>query len=328
VSLLSPDDVRRLAELRGLVDHILHDLEPSPIVDAIEKAIGSDASSVMESPAALLPVWVCRSAGGQSHRALPLSAAWCLLHIAALMLDDVEDEELGSTSWPEMTPSQAVNVATALTFVSQLALEHLCQVETDADLVLALWGTFSRAIVQVCSGQHLDLLGPAPTLEGYWRVAAGKSGEAFALACRAGAMLATRDSRLIDHYARFGYNLGILIQIGDDFEGLWHASGPGDLANGARSLPIVYALSVGSPEVRTRLSSLLARLPGEAEVANEARQMILDLGALHYMVAQAELFRSRAERALPVPVDRGGPAHDNLVSLLERSMPILRQPTV
>jgi geranylgeranyl pyrophosphate synthase len=328
VSLLSPDDARCLAELRGLVDHILHDLDPSPIVGAIQRAIDSDASSVMESPAALLPVWVCLSAGGQSRRALPVSAAWCLLHIAALMLDDVQDEEFDRTTWPEMTPSQAVNVATALTFVSQLALEHLCQMETEADLVLALWGNFSRAVVRVCSGQHLDLVGSAPTLDDYWRAAAGKSGEVFALACRAGAMVATRESRLIDRYARFGYNLGILIQIGDDFEGLWHASGPGDLVNGARSLPVVYAFSVASPEMRTRLSSLLARLPGETEVANEARQMILDLGALHYMVAQAELFRSRAESVLPAPVKRGGPAHDSLVSLLERSMPILRQPTI
>jgi geranylgeranyl pyrophosphate synthase len=244
------------------------------------------------------------------------------------MLDDVQDEEFDCKMWPGMTPSQAVNVATALTFVSQLALEHICQLGTDADLVLALWGTFSRAIVQICSGQHLDLSDSTPTLDGYWRAAAGKSGEFFALACRAGAMLASHDSWLVDHYARFGYNLGIVIQIADDFEGLWHASGPGDLAKGARSLPIVYALSVGSPEVRTRLYDLLTRLPGEAEVADEARQVILDLGALHYMVAQAELFRSRAESALPEPARQGDPAHASLVSFLGRSMPILQQLTV
>jgi geranylgeranyl pyrophosphate synthase len=154
-------------------------------------------------------------------------------------------------------------------------------------------------------------------------MAAGKSGGCFAVACRAGAMVAGADSAQIARYAEFGRQLGILVQISDDFNGTWNSPGPGDLVPGSKSLPVIYALSVGSPETQAQFLDLLPRARTSEAALAEARQMLIDLGALHYMVVQAETHRRRAQEALPLPgQDRD--AYDQLVALLNRVMPAPR----
>jgi competence protein ComQ len=251
-----------------------------------------------------------------------VAAAWCLLHTAALLLDDVQDFELALKPWPDMSAGQAINVATALIFCSQLVLGDLEALGTDPKLTLDMWQTFGRSILNVCAGQHLDLCGGAVSLDDYWRMAGRKSGAFFALACRAGAMLGTRDRRLIDRYAEFGYNLGILIQISDDFNGVWSAPGAGDLVAGAQTLPVIYALSVGSDADRACLLHLLEQTPLESAAIDEAKQLIADLGGLHYLAVQAEVYRRRAQSALPSP-DGTRQAYGRLVGLLGKVMPCL-----
>jgi len=269
----------------------------------------------------LLPIWTCQAVGGQPQQAVAVSAAWCLLHTAALLLDDVQDHELALKPWPPIGPSQAINLATALIFASQLALSRL-EPGADTALILAIWQVFSRAILNVCAGQHLDLCAESLSLDDYWRMAGSKSGAFFELACRTGAMLGTEDGRLIDRYAEFGYNLGILVQISDDFNGAWNAPNAGDLVAGSQALPVVYALSVGSDRDRVRLLNLLERTSSEAAAITSARQLISDLGGLHYLSIQAEAYRRRARTALPTP-ETTCAAYSQLTGLLDNVMPVL-----
>jgi geranylgeranyl pyrophosphate synthase len=310
-------------ELNGFIKSVLQsNLETGLLLESLEsilQTVGID--KVASFPFAQLPVWACQATGGELKQAWVVSAAWCLLHTAALLLDDVEDEELTGKFWPPMELAQAINAATALIFVAQLTLARLSLSEIDSDKLFALSQTFSRAILRVCSGQHMDLARDTITLEDYWRVAAAKSGTFFSLACRAGAMLGTEVPQLVDCYAEFGSNLGVLIQISDDFNGIWNPRGRNDLVIRSRTLPVVYALSVGSPEIQQRLAELLDRAPGSETALNEARKLIVNLGSLEYMIVQAEVYRSRAKAALP-PSERDCPAHYQLVALLNRIMPI------
>jgi geranylgeranyl pyrophosphate synthase len=324
--MLSPrqGDASYITRVCDLIESVLGEsLTEGPLFEAIEAILQTLKGEEAKSSFAFLPIWTCQAAEGDPHQAVTVSAAWCVLHTAALLLDDVEDGELDRKPWPPMTPSQAINVATALTSVAQLLLGCMGRWGVTDSLALALSQAVNQAFLQVCAGQHLDLAATLSSLEGYWRMAAGKSGGCFAVACRAGAMVAGADSAQIARYAEFGRQLGILVQISDDFNGTWNSPGPGDLVPGSKSLPVIYALSVGSPETQAQFLDLLPRARTSEAALAEARQMLIDLGALHYMVVQAETHRRRAQEALPLPgQDRD--AYDQLVALLNRVMPAPR----
>jgi geranylgeranyl pyrophosphate synthase len=307
--------------IRDLVENILHEtIAGCSLLDAIEGVLDAADAAKGEPAFSLLPVWVCRAACGRPRQAVAASAAWHLLYVAAMLLDDVEDGDLAHKSWPSMAPVQAINVATALIFASQLALDHIDRSEMDLLCAQSLRETFNSLILRMCAGQHRDLARTPLSPVDYWQMISANSGVFFSLAYRAGAMMGTGDTRWIERYAEFGHNLGLLIQIGDDLWGTWHPLGPTDLIAGARTLPVVYALSVSPPGTRTHLLDLLERALGDTSAAIEARQVLTDLGALEYLLVEAEIRRCRAREALPS--DAESTARDWLIALLDEVMPI------
>jgi geranylgeranyl pyrophosphate synthase len=321
---LGRDDASYVIQTHNLIERVLWEhLEPCYLRSTLETALGAIGLAGAESASVLLlPTWVCEAAGGDPRQATPLAVSWCLLYTAASLLDDVEDNDLGNELGPAMSPAQATNVATALVFLSQLVLGHLDRSGIEAELALAIQRTFNHASLHVCAGQHIDLATDALTLEQYWQVAAAKAGHPFAVACRTGAMVGTRDPRLVDRYAAFGHNLGVLVQISDDFNGVWRSLERNDLIIGSKTLPLVYATSVASRADRKRLHELLGRIPAERSALEEAQRMIADSGALQYSIVQAEIYRDRAKTALPAS-GGGGAARSRLVALVDRVMPAL-----
>jgi competence protein ComQ len=270
-----------------------------------------------------LPILCCQATDGDVHQAIPVAAAWRLLHLAAQVLDDVEDRELDRTFWVSMSTSQTLNAATGLIFAAQLALSGLPRLGVPASLALALLDDFGRTTLRVCAGQHADLAaqnGANLSLEQYQAIVAAKSGDCFALACRAGAMLGTKDSRRVAHYTEFGYNLGVLVQISDDLVGLQESGQRNDLAAGQQTLPILYALSVAPPKQQVVLRELLLKAPGDVSAEAEARQTIISLGALAYLLIEAQVHRRRAKHALQA-TGRSIPAHKQLLTLVDQVMP-------
>nr|HID12613.1 hypothetical protein [Anaerolineae bacterium] len=258
-----------------------------------------------QSPFLRLPLLTCQATGGDPAQAIPVAAAWHLLHCAAALLDDVEDQALE----PPLNPARAVNWATALTFAAQLLLLRSARRGLPAAQTLALSEAFNTASLRICAAQEADLAaGPEGlvlseaegdlSLDDYWRIAGAKGGEPLALACRAGAMLGAQPQTEVDIYATFGYHLGILVQLGDDFRALWTPRGRGDLTTAGRTLPVVYALTVASPDARARLHSLLRRAPDDPAASAELQTRLSDLGALHYLTLQAGRQHHLAREAL------------------------------
>jgi len=286
------------------------------------------------SPFLRLPLFCCQATGGDPAHAIPVTAAWHLLHCAAHLLDDVEDQAIE----PPLDPARVVNWATALTFAAQLLLPRSTRWGLPAACVLALSEAFNAASLHICAAQDADLAaGPEGdlSLDDYWRIASAKGGEPLALACRAGAMLGTQPQAEIDIYATFGYHLGVLVQLGDDFRALWTPRGRGDLTTAGRTLPVVYVLTVTSPETRACLHSLLHRAPDDPAALRELQAALADpstglwrvqssrsghrLGALHYLTLQAGKQHHLAREALLSA--RPTVAQHELLSLLEAAFP-------
>lgn len=281
-------------------------------------------ASYEETPSlADLALLCCQAVGGDTHRAIPIAAAWWLLHLAAQVLDDIEDREPDSALWVTLNQPQAINVSTGLIFMAQRALSSgLHQLGVPASLALAILDDFGRTILHMCAGQHADLAAQNATdlsLEQYWAIVAAKSGNFFALACRAGSTLGTEDTHLVAHYTEFGYNLGMLVQISDDLVGLQESGLRNDLAAGQQTLPILYALNVAPSKQQATLRRLLLQAPDDAEAEAEARRMIIALGAPTYLIVEAQVHRQRAEDALRT-AGQFSQVHGQFFALVDRVM--------
>ena len=269
-----------------------------------------------------LPILACEASGGDPCRAAPVAAAWRLVRLAAKLFDDVEDGE------PNGQPAEAINLATGLLFVARLALNELAAREIDLDLVRCLDRALNRAMLRACAGQHGDLVASQVGMasidpEAWLEIALAKSGELLAWAAWAGALVAGADEHILACYRKYGSHLGVLLQVADDFNGVWHPEGTSDLAAGRPTLPVCYGLSVAEARERDFLQALLEQaVEGDDAAEAQARQLLVDLGAQAYLLVVGQVQRRQALEALR-SAGCASPAGQQLVALLDRVLPAL-----
>ncbi|MBI9045782.1 MAG: polyprenyl synthetase family protein [Anaerolineaceae bacterium] len=90
----------------------------------------------------------------------------------------------------------------------------------------------------------MDLSVDIPSLEESWRISRAKSGDLIGLACLTSSHLATEDHQKIELLTQYGHNIGLIIQISDDIEGIMSKRGGDDLAAGKWGLPAAYTFNV------------------------------------------------------------------------------------
>lgn len=286
-------------------------------------------ATVPNPPWVLLPCWCCQSAGGDFHSAEPVAAAWGLLYAALHALDDVEDGDFVRSAGPQSGAGEVLNASTGLIVSVPPMLRELRHQGAPPELIGELIADFGLSIMRMCGGQHCDLTPVEPSLgvaqgeplERAWQIADLKSGTFFALACRAGARLATNSLELLEGYACFGRHLGVLIQIGDDIGDLRSTEGNrSDLARGSEaSLPVAYAMSVLPQRERARLCTCLQAARESSAAEAEARSVVAGSGAGLYLAAEAVRRRRRAKTALEKACPPSD-ARNRLIDLLDSTI--------
>lgn len=288
----------------------------------LQGIIGQTTASGIDEPSIdMLPVLVCKANEGDTRKAIPITAAWQLLRRAAKLFDDVEDGDIHSRA------AEAINAATGLLFVANLILGRL---QTQGESTCSSPSqAFSRAIVRACVGQHADLVisGQADSIqtdpETWLEIAGAKSGELLAWATWAGAWVAGVDEEMQTCYYQYGYHLGVLLQVADDFNGVWHFNEESDLSAGQLNLALCYALSVVEAKERDALAHLIRQgVQGNLEVEKQVRQRLTELGAQGYLLVVGRMQRQQAIDALPV-VRQNSLAHQQLITLLDKVMPVI-----
>ncbi len=245
-----------------------------------------------------LPILACRAAGGEPRQAVPVAAAWTALRVAARLLDDVEDEDVAPDRYGVCPPPCVVNLATGFIGIANLLL-------ADPDLALpspqrqALLQGFNQMMVRMAEAQHLDLLpGGIQTLDAYWRHIEGKSGVFFGTGVRAGAVAGTQDAQALERYFEFGYNLGVALQLVNDFQGFFVEGVRSDLAAGKRTAPFFFIEDLAPASVREQMQELFAQAPLHQEAREHLRQLAVAQGAAAYMLAEIARYRYRAIQSL------------------------------
>jgi len=251
-----------------------------------------------------LPLLCCQDAGGLPESAIPIAAAWGMLYTAAHLMDAVEDHDELAELGPEITPALAVNLATGLYASSTHILTRMTNENRETGLVLETIRDFHQTILAMSGSQHQDLVSSTPSLQDWWSMAEGKSGSFFALGCRAGARLATTEPQRVDGYWRYGRHVGILIQIADDAKDLWGDAPPGPAGTSKieRSLPVLYAVSVLSPEEGASLKARIRAGPWTPNKAAAVRKQVEAAGAALYITTRIEQHFREATSALRDPV--------------------------
>ncbi|MER6912305.1 polyprenyl synthetase family protein [Streptomyces sp. NPDC000594] len=245
--------------------------------------------------------------GGTAGAALPAAAAVELIHNFSVLHDDVMDQDLTRrgrpTAWTVFGSAQAVLAGDALLV---LAMRELAAAPPPARCAVAV-DELCRALLELVTGQGSDLafeeradVGPEECLA----MAAGKTGALFAAACGLGALSADGTAAQVEALRSFGNHLGLAFQLVDDLLGIWGDSPTtgkpvgADLRRRKKSLPVVAALSSGTPAGR-RLAELYhdGRPMGTAEVAR-ATALIEKAGGRRWAVREAARQQSLARERL------------------------------
>ncbi len=262
----------------------------------------------------VLPLLTCEAVGGGSHQAIPVVAAWQLLRLSAKLLDDVVD---GESEYP---PPEAIDLAAGLLFLAPLVLEELKSLGVSAGRIECLIRSLHQTGLWACVGQHSEFTSHNIDPDGWIIAARAKSGNPCAWAAWAGAMVAGVDKQALADSHKFGLHLGILLQVADDFNGIWRPSKFSDLRGGQLNLAVCYARLVAKGEQKGCLETLLKNAIGGDDTAeSEIRQFLTGIGSQAYLLVVGDEQRQQALSALQRN-DRPYPA---LVSLLDQIWPIL-----
>lgn len=248
-----------------------------------------------------LPGLCCQAAGGHPEWADDLAVAWLLFYSAAHLMDKIQDRDEPDPWWQELGSGAALSAATGLYFSASSALSNLIHHPVNPAAAPKIIKDFYDRFLVMTSGQYSEFADPYPSLERYWQLAGAKSGEFFALATRSAARLATSDGEILDNFERFGFHLGMLIQIRDDLDDVRppeERSVYGQRGEMARSLPVIFAFSVLQPQDCDQLKKNLANAPDDPQAAGEVIRLLNQSNAALYIAAELEHHRQSAQEAL------------------------------
>jgi hypothetical protein len=211
----------------------------------------------------------------------PIIAAWQVTRIAAKKLDDIEDGDLTVE-----IPSN-LNLSTIYLQLSEILLDQVQKYGVSLKRAYRIQSRFSEACLLSCIGQQKDLKNQKTntfcTADQWIEIAGEKSGALFAWACWAGAIAGGFNEKNAVPCWNFGLNLGILVQIADDYRDVWSkkkSSGPLSIT----SLPVCYAYQQGDEYVR---QELIVTQNNGSDISDSLKKTIVSLGAQKYVVSLA-----------------------------------------
>jgi geranylgeranyl pyrophosphate synthase len=264
------------SDLREVAQVIAERLRGRPIVEQFAGPYASGAQA-----RAALVLLAAQVGAFDLERTLHAAAAVELIGAAVRLHTDLVDESArrrdAVAEWTGMDGNLPLMVGDYL-----LALAAAEMALTPDSRIIAY---YSRAVMAVCEAALAPVRGPDPAAAlAQYRDGAGVSAGALAeAACKAGAVCGGLDQSQVDTLGRYGVELGMALQIGDEALDI---RGEGrSLRAGLITLPLIYAAEAG----RSQIAALAERDPAVALA--EIRRLGGDTRAL-------EAAHRHAERAL------------------------------
>ena len=250
-------------------------------------------------PWSLLPLLVWRAMSGDSEKCLPLATSLVFFKAAAEVFDDIEDADSPKSISARYGSAVAINAATALLMLAEKALVGLAAEGADNRKVARTIDLVNSYYLAACAGQHRELSRPSGRLiseREYLDMAAVKSAFAVECSCKAAAILADGDEKMIDMFAVFGRNLGMAAQMANDIQGIISGA---DITRGKMTLPVIYALKQTGGGLHEELEAGFLKKEGRAAPpADRIKDLLFQTGAVHYAAVKMEYYQQQAGKAL------------------------------
>ncbi|WP_248959223.1 family 2 encapsulin nanocompartment cargo protein polyprenyl transferase [Sphaerisporangium perillae] len=205
-----------------------------------------------------LVLLAAEAAGGSAAAALPAAVAVELVHNFSLLHDDVMDGDATRrhrrTAWSVFGVNAAILAGDALlTLAFDVLRADGRPAVPEAARVLG------AAVLDLVEGQSADTSFERRddvTLPECVSMAESKTGALLGAACTLGGLFGGGGPERVERLRRFGDRLGLAFQLVDDLLGIWGdpaVTGKpvySDLRNRKKSLPVVAALTSGTPAAR------------------------------------------------------------------------------
>ncbi|MFD1148357.1 family 2 encapsulin nanocompartment cargo protein polyprenyl transferase [Saccharothrix hoggarensis] len=269
-----------------------------------------------------------QAVGGEVDAALPAAVAVELVHNFSLLHDDVMDGDKTRRHRPTAWHVFGVNAAILAGDALLTSALDVVAGSGNAQAQQAI-RVLSGAVQRLLDGQSADLAfeerADVPLAECV-RMAECKTGSLLGASCALGALFGGGRDEQVEHLRSFGEQVGLAFQFVDDLLGIWgdpEVTGKpvySDLRNRKKSLPVVAALTSGTPAAR-ELDALYHadRRLTDPELARAA-ELIEVSGARAWSQGRADdlLTGARAHLRAAEPTDRAAGELDAVARLATR----------
>lgn len=284
------------------------------LVEGASATLPGSGGKLLRPALCLLSAGACGAPGLSPY--IPLATACEVLHMAALTHDDIVDKaglRRGGLSlnalWDDRTAVLGGDYLVAQSVNLLVSLDSC-----------AVIGEIFAAIREMTEGElrSIGRKGGDPTEADCLQLAKEKTATYFAASCTTAAHLAAPQYRPALH--EYGLRMGIAFQLIDDILDIVQSEKTlgkpscGDLAEGKKTLPILYLQEALDPHERATLQGMAGRPLTDAERAWAAERLTAT-GARARAEAVARTYADAAREALtPLPQT---PFKDSMLKLIE-----------
>jgi octaprenyl-diphosphate synthase len=285
-----------LSAVDDVIRHSLH--SDVPLVRSVAQYIVEGGGKRLRPALLVLSANACGYHGDEHY---VLAAVVELIHTATLLHDDVVDESSMRRGRPTAN-AEFGNAASVLVGDFLYSRSFQMMVRLNRMRVLEVLSDATNVIAEGEVLQLLNCRNPDIDEARYLDVVRRKTAKLFEASMRLGAILAGAERALEDALAGYGIHLGTAFQLIDDvldYSGDASVIGKNlgdDLAEGKATLPLIHAMTKGTPEQRRAVRHAITE-GGIADFAS-IHATIQSTGALDYAREVAAREAQRAAAAL------------------------------
>lgn len=242
---------------------------------------------------------ICEALGKNPEDFIDYAIIPEVVHNGTLMIDDVEDaSELRRgkpCTYKIYGLDIAINAGNTMYYLPLLPL-IVNRDKISPEKLARLYEIYVQEMINLSLGQAMDIawhkgLANADALseEDYLQMCAYKTGTLARMAAKMAAVLADAGDELVERIGLFAESIGVAFQIRDDIldlvgeEFAQRKGGLGqDITEGKRTLIVIHALRVASPDDRRRLIEILKMHSSDQKVRDEAISIIKKYGSIEY----------------------------------------------
>ena len=253
-------------------------------------------------PEIITPAACSEAVGGNMSDSYDIAASMLAAAMSMRILDDLEDGDKTESLYHKIGVARTLNYVDAYRTLGYKIL--VARSQTSARY-LKIMEEFTTCYLIVLAGQDRDLMPFNINWEEAWKTIEMKTAYIHATAACLGAMAATDNEVWIQACKKYGYHLGLAIQLFNDMDGIWSPEGGmSDLQQGKITLPVLYALQC-EHEDREELTQILYANQVSQNV-NRIKEILEKVEAKEYLIWSALKQRESGLEAIRILPESDG----------------------